>query len=170
MKSWIETALRALAEHDREKQASEDVETRLIAAFRQKRTRKKWKFIVPAGLAAAAAAGALFFVRPREHSKPVAVAPARVIQEPVPVAATPQVRPSRAGKRPRKEIMTEFFPLLDAPPPFERGELVRVMVPVAMMRTVGLPVNEERLSDQVYADVLVGEEGLARAIRFVSYE
>jgi hypothetical protein len=38
------------------------------------------------------------------------------------------------------------------------------------MRKVGLPVNEDRLSDRVYADVLVGDEGLARAIRFVRYE
>ena len=69
-----------------------------------------------------------------------------------------------------REIVTEFFPLLDAAPPFERGELLRVTVPASTMRKVGLPVNEDRLGDRVYADVLVGQEGLARAIRFVSYE
>ncbi len=35
------------------------------------------------------------------------------------------------------------------------------------MRTVGLPVSEDHLADRVQADVLVGEEGLPRAIRFV---
>ncbi len=45
-----------------------------------------------------------------------------------------------------------------------------MMVPASTMRKVGLPVNEDRLTDRVYADVLVGQEGLARAIRFVSYE
>ena len=66
--------------------------------------------------------------------------------------------------------MTEFFPLLDVSMPFERGELLRMTVPASTMRRVGLPVNEDHLTDRVYADVLVGNEGLARAIRFVSYE
>ena len=43
-------------------------------------------------------------------------------------------------------------------------------VPASTMRKVGLPVSENRLTERVYADVLVGNEGLARAIRFVSYE
>jgi hypothetical protein len=38
------------------------------------------------------------------------------------------------------------------------------------MRTVGLPVREDRLMDRVQADVLVSEEGLATAIRFVKYQ
>jgi hypothetical protein len=69
----------------------------------------------------------------------------------------------------RREIVTDFFPLVDYAPPFERGELVRVSLPASAMRTVGLPVREDRLGDRVQADVLVGQEGLARAIRFVSY-
>jgi hypothetical protein len=69
-----------------------------------------------------------------------------------------------------REVVTDFFPLLDVAPPFERGELLRVMVPASTMRKVGLPVNEDHLTDRVYADVLVGQEGLARAIRFVSFE
>jgi hypothetical protein len=59
---------------------------------------------------------------------------------------------------------------MDVPLPFERGELLRVIVPASTMRRVGLPVNEDRLAERVQADVLVGEEGLARAIRFVRYE
>ncbi len=55
-------------------------------------------------------------------------------------------------------------------PPFERGELVRVVVPASTMRDVGLPVSQDHLSDFVQADVLVGQEGLARAIRFVGFE
>jgi len=69
-----------------------------------------------------------------------------------------------------EEIDTPFFPLLDAPPPFERGELVRVSLPASAMRVVGLPVREESLEEPVLADVLIGEEGMARAIRFVSFE
>jgi hypothetical protein len=66
--------------------------------------------------------------------------------------------------------VTEFFPLIDAPPPMDHGEVFRVTVPAAAMRTVGLPVSEDRLSDRVQADVLVSEEGLATAIRFVRNE
>ena len=66
-----------------------------------------------------------------------------------------------------RELATDFFPLTDVALPFEHGEMVRVTVPAATMLTVGLPVPEERLADPIQADVLIGEEGLARAIRFV---
>ncbi len=82
----------------------------------------------------------------------------------------PIERPIERPIEQQRETVTQFFPLLDVAPPFERGELLRVMVPASTMRRVGLPVNENRLADPVYADVLVGQEGLARAIRFVSYE
>jgi len=35
------------------------------------------------------------------------------------------------------------------------------------MRTVGLPINEERASERIQADVLLGQDGIARAIRFI---
>jgi len=38
------------------------------------------------------------------------------------------------------------------------------------LRTVGLPVAEDRLSEMVQADVLISEEGQARAIRFVNFQ
>ena len=125
-------------------------------------------------LVAAAVVAALFLALPREHRAPTVVtkpAPQPEIAT-VAEAPAPQVRPVRrkAAPRPPREIATEFFPLMDVPLPFERGELLRVIVPASTMRTVGLPVNEERLADRVQADVLVGEEGLARAIRFVRYE
>jgi hypothetical protein len=64
--------------------------------------------------------------------------------------------------------VTDFFPLMDVAPPLGRGQLLRVAVPASAMRSVGLPVREERLDEPVQADVLVGEEGMVRAIRFVS--
>jgi hypothetical protein len=67
-----------------------------------------------------------------------------------------------------QEIVTEFYPLMEDPPPFERGELLRVSLPAAAMRSIGVPVSEDRLGETVQADVLVGQEGLARAIRFVN--
>jgi len=67
------------------------------------------------------------------------------------------------------EVVTEFFPLMDPSPPMERGAILRVRVPRSAMQAVGLPVREERLDERVEADVLVGEEGLPRAIRFVAF-
>jgi hypothetical protein len=175
--SGVLTALRALAEQDREREAPEDVETRLLVAFRRRRFRRKLKTVALASLAAAAGLTIFFVAGSKERTKPVA--PAVVSQQLVAAAPTPvesavppapKLRPARRVTRQPREIVTEFFPLLDVAPPFERGELLRVTVPASTMRRVGLPVNEERLSERVYADVLVGQEGLARAIRFVSYE
>ena len=66
--------------------------------------------------------------------------------------------------------MTDFFPLMDSAPPLERGQMLRVQLPAAAMQTVGLPVREDHLTDPIQADVLVGEEGIPRAIRFVRFE
>jgi len=49
----------------------------------------------------------------------------------------------------------------------DRGQLVRVRLPRESMRSFGLPVNQDRMVQSVTADVLIGEDGIARAIRFV---
>jgi hypothetical protein len=38
------------------------------------------------------------------------------------------------------------------------------------MRDIGMPVIASEMNDPVQADVLIGQDGMARAIRFVSYE
>ena len=150
--------LRALADSDREKEAPPQVELRLKAAFRRKYKRRIWPYFV-----AAAAVAALFFVRvPKPQTMEIAV-----VTPPVPVL--PLAKPvARLKPRPPQEIVTEFYPLMEDPPPFEHGELLRVSLPAAAMRSVGVPVSEDRLTETVQADVLVGQEGLARAIRFVN--
>jgi hypothetical protein len=173
---YIAAALRALAQHDAELEAPLRVEDRARRAFRRNHARRKWGNIAPWGLTAAAAVTIFFISGSREHPKPVPKMSVRhelVAAEPKPLeiaAPAPKPRTADPVKPEPREIVTEFFPLLDVAPPFERGELLRVMVPASTMRKVGLPVNEEHMTDRVYADVLVGEEGLARAIRFVSYE
>jgi len=169
---FLAAALRALAEQDAGRQAPEAVEARLVQAFRRRRARRK---LAPIALATLAAAAAITLFFARIQPQPKQIAPVPVTQPPVAVAAAPVPIPkatpkARRVKRQPREVVTQFFPLLDVAPPFERGELLRVTVPASTMRKVGLPVREERLADPVYADVLVGQEGLARAIRFVSYE
>jgi len=93
--------------------------------------------------------------------------------------------PTRRGNRPRlnkpfiidsmttyakdSEYATDFFPLSFGgdQKPLDRGEVIRVQMPRSALITFGLPVNIERADMPVKADLLVGEDGLARAIRFV---
>ncbi len=177
----VRAALEALADHDRLFKARAPA-----LEIYKRRPARKWNFGTISGAIglAAAAVMAAFFMWPSQTipmPRPPAP-PQTAIVEPAPavtaiqiaeVKAEPQrIRPVKrpvARKQPR-EVVTEFFALMDTPQPFERGQLLRVVVPASTMRTVGLPVNPDRLTERVQADVLVGEEGMARAIRFVSYE
>src|SRR5688572_618992 len=67
------------------------------------------------------------------------------------------------------EVATDFVPVgygsaMDLQ---EGGQLVRVELPRLALASFGLPVNMDRVDERVKADVLVGPDGLARAIRFV---
>jgi len=168
----VREALRVLAAADAEIEGSGELEARARSAFRAHRRRRMVRHALAWTIAAAAAIVAVMSFAVRRPEAPVVAkmvreAPALTTPSAPVVAAPKPVR--RVGRRPR-EIVTDFFPLIEAPPPLDRGELVRVMVPAATMRRVGLPVNEDRLADQVKADVLVSEDGLATAIRFVRSE
>jgi hypothetical protein len=67
------------------------------------------------------------------------------------------------------EVATEFIPFMAVGGTFpeEQQQLVRVKLPRSALETFGLPVNRERVRDPVQADMLIGEDGLVRAIRFV---
>jgi hypothetical protein len=67
------------------------------------------------------------------------------------------------------EVATQFIPLgYVSPMNLQDGaQVVRVELPRSAMVSLGLPVNMDRYSERVKADVLVGVDGLARAIRFV---
>jgi hypothetical protein len=151
--------LRALAENDRNLEAPAAVEIKLRAAFKKRYLHSKWPYVaLAAGIVLAIA------VWPKAQTMEIAVA-----APPVPVLPVARATPRKVVHRQQpKEVMTEFYSLMEDAPPFERGELLRVTVTASAMRSVGLPVSEEHLDDVIQADVLVGEEGLARAIRFVN--
>lgn len=66
------------------------------------------------------------------------------------------------------EYVTDFLPLnYGAQAPMESGEVIRVQMSRSALARFGLPVNVERADVPVKADLLVGEDGLAHAIRFV---
>lgn len=73
------------------------------------------------------------------------------------------------AKAHESEDATEFIPLRygDDHPPMESGEVVRVQMPRSALVALGLPMDVERADKPVKADLLIGEDGQARAIRFV---
>jgi hypothetical protein len=67
------------------------------------------------------------------------------------------------------EVATDFLPLTfvdDSRAP-ESGHVVRVKVPRSALIAFGVPMNMERAGELITADLVVGDDGLARAIRFV---
>lgn len=77
--------------------------------------------------------------------------------------------PTSRRARPAEEVVTEFMPLgnADYSASVDAGQVVRVELPRSALASIGLPVSADRASERIKADVLVGEDGLARAIRFV---
>ena len=68
-----------------------------------------------------------------------------------------------------REIATDFIPLgyINVASLQEGGQIVRVELPRSALVNFGLPVNMDRYNEKVKADVLLGVDGLAHAIRFV---
>ena len=64
------------------------------------------------------------------------------------------------------DIKSEFIALSYARDP-ESGQIVRVKVPRSMMVTVGLLASVDKPSTLVDAEVLVGDDVLTRAFRFI---
>ena len=76
---------------------------------------------------------------------------------------------SNREARTRMEIATDFLPLPIgySLPMTEGGQVMRVQLPRTALSSFGLPVDFNRASELIKADVVVGNDGIARAIRFV---
>jgi hypothetical protein len=68
-----------------------------------------------------------------------------------------------------RELVTEFFPLTYSNVPTRGGYVVRMQVPRSALASFGaaLATGADRSSPSVLADVVIGDDGLARAVRFV---
>jgi hypothetical protein len=68
------------------------------------------------------------------------------------------------------EIATQFILLREGEDltSMERLSLVRVELPGSVINEVGIPIVLELVNTTVTADVLLGQDGLARAIRLVA--
>lgn len=80
---------------------------------------------------------------------------------------TSPVRPAAAAAA--QEVATDFIPLVQGAQyaHAEESQLVRVELPRTALASFGLPVDDAGAAGRVKADVLLGEDGVARAIRFV---
>ena len=60
------------------------------------------------------------------------------------------------------------IPYVLPPAPYERTEIMRMDIPVASLIAAGFDVHADDVSGLIRADVLVGQDGRAFAIRFIS--
>jgi hypothetical protein len=167
-----------------QREAPAPVEQKLVEAFRAHHARRRAQH---RGLAAALAIAALLAVvsflyfRPKEVRPPAAPVPYRAAtareREPIPapVAAVHKVRyrPHPKPEVRQREVTTDFLPLDAAGYAPANGEVVRVEMPRTTLSLFGLPVDARRAAVPIRADVLLGEDGMAHAVRFVtttSYE
>ena len=138
------------------------VEKTLLAAFRQtrpaaiSRSRRtpsgwnRWALNAAAASALIATAVAVLWMAPEPQSN----VPAAGVAETVPAAAA----------------VADFLPLLYAEPihPWEHGRVVRVRLPASALVHFGLPMNMAAASQLVEANVLLGEDGMARGVRLIT--
>ncbi len=86
-----------------------------------------------------------------------------------PAASSAQVKPAPRRKAEPAALRYELITIPYAEPlqSTERAELVRVRIPVSELVAWGLPLRAADPDTRVDADVLLGEDGLARAVRFI---
>ncbi|HYE73775.1 MAG TPA: hypothetical protein VEF04_10600 [Blastocatellia bacterium] len=70
------------------------------------------------------------------------------------------------------EIATEYLPLTLAADldDSDGGQIIRISLPRSALASFGLPVDPELADEIVRADVMMGDDGLARAIRLIEPE
>lgn len=68
-----------------------------------------------------------------------------------------------------RESFTQFFPVHHGSEliPLESAQIIRIRLPRSNLISLGIPLNQERADETIQADVLVSNDGLARAIRLV---
>jgi hypothetical protein len=103
--------------------------------------------------------------RRNPHTSLASLRPAKHPTKVAPAVAANTAESNDAGK----EVATDFYPIGygTAPNLQDGGQLLRVELPRSAVARFGLPVNIDRTSERVKADVLVGADGLAQAIRFI---
>ncbi|MGH9731486.1 MAG: hypothetical protein ACRD4A_07275 [Candidatus Acidiferrales bacterium] len=178
----LANALETVAQDSAALGAPAHLEPALVSAFRehrrslerkqhrQRRTRLRW--LEWSALAAAAAVllaiGAWNFSRPRVNGTDKN--PNVVVQSPVNFSASDEAQQAALVETATADdSSSDFIPLpygesLSAD---DSGLVVRVSMTRSALGSLGYPVDEVHAGDVVQADLLVGEDGLPRAVRLV---
>ena len=190
----LERALGALAEAMDSEGAAAQLEPALRTAFQQQKRARQRSRSVAGWVAAGLAASLLLSIGVLSRHwvfglgrKPPTVATSSVVtptkvadaQTPKPTAKEAQETRSHAKPKPRipskrsdsEELMTGFYELSYAGSSdhMMSGEIVRVTLRGSVLPGIGFPValDGDRAAELITADLLVGENGLPLAIRFV---
>jgi hypothetical protein len=163
--------LRAAAAEWRREQAPARLESKLVAAFRGEaglaappHARRWWAPVLTwSAPAVVLAAAALLFVIYERQPAPPAQTPAASEFAAVDWAAALALDEDPNAAR------GQFISLPNAGrlPPDGHVNLVHMEVPRSAMIALGYSVEAERAAERVQADVILGSDGLARAVRFL---
>jgi hypothetical protein len=173
-KNRWEAAVSRMAAESRNAGPSPDLEALLLREFDRTRRNRRVRPFLGVGAAAAAVAG-LWFVRPQPAaSLQISLAKPEAPWSALagPQIAAPRVSEPAPARSPIQPVATEqpFIPIPYVAPldPYERAEVVRMELPVSAMIAAGVPIDTDDAGANVQADVVVGQDGRARAVRLVS--
>lgn len=142
--------LRALAV-DGPQSAPDRIEWRLRAEFRKRKSVRRARAWLSMAGGTAVAAGLVLAMWMHDLPKPI----------------RQQLVPATAVVSSDDDSDANFYPLPDAEalPAIENAMVVRVQMPVSSLRLMGVPMDEERGETPVQAELLLGQDGLARGVR-----
>jgi hypothetical protein len=155
---------------------SPELEANLLREMAPEMRMPRLKLILPAFAVAAIAAMLLiaFWPRPKPVVKPQPLVARAAAQEAAiqPAAAHAEVKPKPKHKprRSPQPAAPEFIRIPYTVPlgTHERAEIVRVELPVAALTATGLQIATADTGARAQADLIVGEDGMARAVRLIS--
>ena len=184
----LSAGLAALAREDRRRSAPSSVETKLLAALPKTIPSRGFDWRAVGAVAAALLMVVLaltYRVAPKPNSTAPKTAPTNIkaslprapdrreVLEPQPRPRLRRVHAASSHRTSPAELAvstgTPFFPLPFSEPldPRESGEVWRVRLPRSTMASFGLPFDPARMNETINADLIVGQDGLPRAIRFL---
>jgi hypothetical protein len=148
---------------------------------RSQRWWASWKVAVAAAVLVFTSIGAIVFVRSTlpDQIPTAAIPPVFVPDPPAPDSKVPDasdevtqvqtVRHRSRHRANRTETVTDYFPLIEGEDldSVEFAQVVRVELSASALREVGLPMSYASDGEPVKADIVLGQDGVARAIRFV---
>lgn len=143
------------------------------ALLQREKRRKAWRISIGAALAAAAClAGVLFWPRPvpvpQEAPVAIAIQPLEAAQ-PTPPAPVRRTRPKRARGL---DAVAGFVAIAETSmlPQPATFQVLRVSVSGQRLAALGVLRPDQLVRAEMTADVLLGDDGMARAIRVVANE